>query len=59
MRKEQLNGYGVMAAPSGPDGERRVRGSGLYQRCALVNHECNPKPYTLKEMRVGQTRLQP
>jgi SET and MYND domain-containing protein len=41
VRKEQLNSYGIMAAP-GLDGERRVKGSGLYQQCALINHECNP-----------------
>ena len=41
MRKEQLNGYGVMAA-CGPEGERRTRGSGLYHQASLINHECNP-----------------
>ena len=41
VNKEQLNGYGVMAA-CGPEGERRTRGSGLYHQASLTNHECNP-----------------
>jgi hypothetical protein len=41
LRKEQLNTYGIMAPP-GPDGERRLRGGGVYPRCSLVNHECVP-----------------
>ncbi|GAX82783.1 hypothetical protein CEUSTIGMA_g10209.t1 [Chlamydomonas eustigma] len=41
VRKEQLNSYGIMADPWS-DGERRIKGSGLYQKCALINHECNP-----------------
>lgn len=41
LRKEELNSYGVMA-PSAAGGERRIRGSGLYIKSSLVNHECLP-----------------
>ncbi|GAB4815909.1 hypothetical protein N2152v2_002955 [Parachlorella kessleri] len=41
LRKEAINGYGIMA-PSGPEGERQVRGGGIYPRAALVNHDCLP-----------------
>lgn len=29
-------------APPGPDGERRLRGGGIYPHCSLINHECIP-----------------
>ncbi|EIE22767.1 hypothetical protein COCSUDRAFT_42390 [Coccomyxa subellipsoidea C-169] len=41
LAKEELNGYGIMA-PSGPEGERRIRGTALYPKASLLNHECLP-----------------
>lgn len=41
LRKEQLNSYGIMATP-GENGERRLRGGGIYPGCSLINHECIP-----------------
>ncbi|KAG1656021.1 hypothetical protein FOA52_005649 [Chlamydomonas sp. UWO 241] len=41
LRKDALNSYGVIAhTPLGAP--RALRGSALYQQCALLNHECNP-----------------
>lgn len=39
--KEGSNGYGIMA-PSTAEGERRVRGSGIYPLASCLNHECLP-----------------
>lgn len=41
LQKDLINGYGIMA-PSGPQGERQIRGSGLYPTASLVNHDCLP-----------------
>ncbi|KAL4420349.1 hypothetical protein ABPG77_006156 [Micractinium sp. CCAP 211/92] len=41
LRRDAANGYGIMA-PSAPDGERRIRGTGLYALPSLINHECLP-----------------
>ncbi|BDA45650.1 probable histone-lysine N-methyltransferase SMYD1 [Coccomyxa sp. Obi] len=41
VAKEELNGYGIMA-PSGPEGERRIRGTAIYPNASLINHECLP-----------------
>ncbi|PRW33731.1 Histone-lysine N-methyltransferase ASHR2 [Chlorella sorokiniana] len=41
LRRDAVNGYGIMA-PSAPDGERRIRGTGLYSQASLINHECLP-----------------
>ncbi|KAL4419948.1 hypothetical protein ABPG75_007046 [Micractinium tetrahymenae] len=41
LRRDAANGYGIMA-PSAPDGERRIRGTGIYSLPSLLNHECLP-----------------
>ncbi|KAI7843000.1 hypothetical protein COHA_003333 [Chlorella ohadii] len=41
LRRDAVNGYGIMA-PSAPNGERRIRGTGLYSQASLINHECLP-----------------
>jgi hypothetical protein len=56
LRKEQLNGYGVLA-PHGPSGERRLRGSGLYPNCSLINHECNPNVARFDAFDSGSVRM--
>lgn len=56
LRKEQLNGYGVNA-PHGPGGARKLRGSGLYARCSLINHECNPNVARFDAFDQGVTRI--
>lgn len=38
LKKDELNAYGIMA-PSDREGERRIRGSGLYINSSLINHE--------------------
>ena len=38
---EAVNSFGVMGA-TGPEGERTLRGSGIYARAAMLNHECLP-----------------
>lgn len=41
LAKERLNSYGIMGPPS-EDGERQLRGSGIYLQASLINHECIP-----------------
>ena len=38
---EAVNSFGVMAA-TGAEGERNLRGAGIYARAAMFNHECLP-----------------
>lgn len=32
----------IVSMRAGPEGERRIRGSGIYAHCSLINHECAP-----------------
>lgn len=41
LARDETNGYGIMAAAA-LGGERAIRGTGLYARASLVNHECLP-----------------
>ena len=55
LRKEQTNSYGILAPPApapaagcsagnedDAECERVLRGSAMYVRASLINHECNP-----------------
>ena len=41
LRIDRRNSYGLMA-PSGPEGQRHVRGYGLYMEASRINHSCMP-----------------
>lgn len=41
LLRDEINAYGIMA-PSGPSGERNIRGSGFYATAAQLNHDCMP-----------------
>eukprot|EP00892_Ulva_mutabilis_P006140 jgi/Ulvmu1/3899/UM018_0121.1 len=52
--REMCNSFGIMA-PSHEEGERRIRGSALYQHASCLNHECIPNAARVEDFDDGST----